>query len=128
MTENSIPAWLQDEVIDGFQLLIPLNLAGQPSVETIDRTMVSWCIALKKHPVAWDESRDAPRLREAFQRLLSVIDTWPQPRALLKELPPLATAAPEPEPVTPEVRQAVLQLMREFKQRNRILNAEQEAG
>jgi hypothetical protein len=91
--------WLTREVAQGHQALIVLRLEGCPAADTVGAVLDVWLVALRARQ-AWDEERDAPRIRQAFALLAGRVSRWPAPAALLESLPalPPVVALPKPGP------------------------------
>ena len=108
--------WLAHELMTGFQKLLCLGLERQPAAEVLPGTVATWIEALQ-HLLAWDQVRDAPRIRKAFVTMAATRRTWPQPRDLIECLP-------EPDqvrltkhsgiPATKEEREANLERLRQL--------------
>lgn len=105
--------WLAGEITDGLQRLSTLCLARSPQPDVLPLTNKVWLAAIEPHTL-WDRGRDAPRIRSAFQVLLSTRTTWPSPRDLLDALPPRPKppALPPPPPSTNPEHIQKLRLMR----------------
>lgn len=87
--------WITREISSGLQKLVLLNLDRAPAYDVLSRgTLPAWIEAITVGRVL-DEDRDAPRLREAFRRLMANCTRWPTPRELLDAMPSL----PGPPPV-----------------------------
>lgn len=86
----------------GFQKLICLGLERQPAADLIPGTVAAWCEAITRGR-CWDETRDRPRLRQAFTTLAATRKTWPAPGDLLEALPPAPQLKALPaKPADPE--------------------------
>lgn len=86
----SLPPVCHDEIINGIELLLAARLRWAPvQPEDIERTGAAWLVAVAAAPVAWDDQRDPPRIRQAFARLAGTALEWPAPAAMLAMLPPL---------------------------------------
>lgn len=70
----------------GFQKLLCLGMERQPAAEVLPGTVAAWMEALQ-HRLAWDQVRDAPRIRKAFVTMAATRRTWPQPMDLVEALP-----------------------------------------
>jgi hypothetical protein len=87
--------WITREISSGLQKLVLLNLDHAPAYDVLSRgTLPAWVEAITTGR-ALVEKRDAPRLREAFRRLMATCTRWPTPRELLDAMP----ALPGPPPV-----------------------------
>lgn len=117
---NEAPAWFQNRIIDGLQLLYSLCLPGFPAAEVLPLTCVTWVEVLyATRP--WDEALDSGRLRTAFTELARLSERWPAPAQLKQHLPPRPVLAPAlcgPKPVASEKRKAEVAAARQ-----RILSA-----
>ena len=86
----TIPPACHHEIINGIELLLAARLRWAPvQPEDIERTGAAWLVAVAAAPVAWDDQRDPPRIRQAFARLAGTALEWPAPAAMLALLPPL---------------------------------------
>lgn len=86
----SAPDWLRKAISEGLQALFVLRLKGAPSHDTAKAVASAWTTVIASRPIAWDEQRDRPRIRQAFIELAATCDHWPAPAALLRALPPTA--------------------------------------
>lgn len=93
--------WLTREVATGMQRLLCLSLDGQPAAEVIPGTVAAWCEAVQRNRLM-DESRDCPRLREAFGALMARCRRWPAPVDLIEALPRWVPEEPKALPVGAE--------------------------
>ena len=57
--------WLTRELMTGFQKLLCLGLDRTPASDLIEGTVMAWAEAITAGR-AWDQERDAPRIRAAF--------------------------------------------------------------
>src|SRR3546814_8252080 len=80
------PNWLNDEIRRGLSRLVCLCLDSAPAVDLVEGTAQAWLTALTRGR-AWDEQRDAPRVRAAFDTLLANAQRWPILRDLLAAMP-----------------------------------------
>src|SRR3546814_16638784 len=100
------PNWLNDEIRRGLSRLVCLCLDSAPAVDLVEGTAHAWLTALTRGR-AWDEQRDAPRVRASFDTLLANAQRWPIPRDLLAAIPdanrqaPLAHHRARPAPQAP---------------------------
>ncbi len=78
--------WLTREITTGFQKLLCLSLDRTPATDLIQGTVAAWIEALTANRV-WDESRDTPRIRQAFTTLIQTRRTWPSPADFNDALP-----------------------------------------
>ena len=82
-------AWLKREVASGLQALVAMGLENQPASEVLPLTADIWLRAIRRGNVGCDiEQIDAPRIREAFDRLFPELVKWPAPKLLLDRIPP----------------------------------------
>lgn len=100
----------------GFQKLLCLGLERQPAAEVLPGTVSAWCEALQ-HRMAWDQGRDASRIRRAFVTMAGTRRTWPQVQDLIDALPQSdqARLGYTPDiPLTREEREANLERLRQL--------------
>lgn len=90
--------WLARELADGISRMALLSLDRTPPNDSLQGVVVTWAQALATNR-AWDQSRDAPRIRAAFARMMGTCTRWPAPATLLEHLPP----APEPKRLPPKL-------------------------
>jgi hypothetical protein len=78
-------------------------LAWTPSYDVIDVTVGTWLEAVTIGR-EWEETRDAPRIRQAFVTLANSRESWPAPKHFLDALPRVEQRAMgyEVKPLTPE--------------------------
>ena len=88
------PDWLMIELRDGLRKLVSLSLESPPSAGLIGATLLTWAETLTAGR-AWDEGRDAPRIRTAFRTLAARCRRWPVPADFFDALP-----KPAPTPIT----------------------------
>lgn len=82
-------AWLKREISSGLQALVALGLRNQPAAEVLPLTADIWLRAIRRGNIGCDiEQIDAPRIREAFDRLFPDLVEWPAPKLLLDRIPP----------------------------------------
>lgn len=72
--------------------MVCLCLDGSPAVDLIEGTAQAWLTAIT-HGRVFDQQRDTPRIRAAFDRLLANATRWPIPRDLIEAMP-----SPEAQP------------------------------
>lgn len=83
------PSWLRREIKSGMEALVALGLQNQPAADVIHLTADIWLRAIRRGNIGCDiEQIDAPRIREAFDRLFPELTEWPAPRLLLDRIPP----------------------------------------
>ena len=87
MAASEAPDWFYDTVASGLQALVALSLPRQPPAETIALTLDVWVQTLWRAPISWDETIDKRRIDYAFASLARLVDQWPAPKHLLRELP-----------------------------------------
>lgn len=78
--------WLTREITTGFQKLLCLSLDRTPATDLIQGTVAAWVEAITTGRL-WDETRDGPRIREAFSILIRTRRTWPSPADFFDALP-----------------------------------------
>lgn len=116
---TAAPAWFNNAVVNGVQLLYSLSLPGCPAAEVLPLTTTGWIDVLWRGGV-WDEALDARRVARAFFTLARACDRWPPPRQLLDHLPPrpdlpaIGAAAP---PCSAERRAELAALRRRLSDR-----------
>lgn len=74
--------WLLVELASGLQRLACLSLDRTPAAEILTGTATAWLEALTDSRT-WDESRDTPRIRQAFTTLARTSRRWPAPAEFL---------------------------------------------
>lgn len=82
-----------------------LSLDRTPAAEMLPGTAQAWLEAITDGK-AWDERRDADRIRAAFRVLAKTARRWPAPAEFLESVPPvppLAAIGYERKPASPEV-------------------------
>src|SRR3546814_16723788 len=89
------PNWLNDEIRRGLTRLVCLCLDSAPAVDLVEGTAQEWLTALTRGR-AWDEQRDAPRVRAEFDTLLAKAQRCPIPPALLAPIPTASRQPPTP--------------------------------
>lgn len=85
--------WLLAELRVGLQKLLCLRLEGTPSADMIRGTLAAWYDAITRRK-AYEQDRDAPRIRDAFVTLAATRRRWPAPVDLLESMPSIATTPP----------------------------------
>ncbi len=95
-------SWLHQRISLGFAALIARSLKGQPGADTIVLCADTWHLSLKK--ILTIEEIDAERCMKAFDRLLTEVTEWPQPKRLIELLPrrPERAKLRAPEPSAEE--------------------------
>jgi hypothetical protein len=73
------PDWIRNEILDGLTRLLSLSLARQPATDLIEITAQNWIVAFTANRVL-ERDLDAPRIRRAFDTLVSERVEWPAPR------------------------------------------------
>lgn len=102
--------WFAIEILTGLQKLACCSWERTPAAEVLPGTAQIWIEALT-HGRAWDQGRDASRIRAAFLTLAQTRTQWPGPLHFLQALPDstqlrLAGAGERPAD-SPELRQAL---------------------
>lgn len=98
--EVNVPAWLRREIKAGLEALIVMGLPNQPAADVIHLTADIWLRAIRRGNIGCDiEQIDAPRIREAFDRLFPELVEWPAPKLLLDRIPPRPKREELAEPV-----------------------------
>jgi len=122
--QKPVPNWLLIELANGAEILLMCCLPGAPSAETISTTVKTWG-GIFSQTRTWIETRDIPRLRQAFIRLATNCERWPTPKQILEAIPPpLASpwkALPKPE-YPPEKARENLAKIREILAKGDLLN------
>ena len=114
---SKAPAWFNNAITEGLQVLITLSLPNQPPLDTIEYTQRTWVAALWDARHAWVES-DVPRIAAAFLALTRTVDRWPAPKHLLAAMPRPAPPRSLPEPpLTDEKRRVGLAHIRALSNR-----------
>lgn len=95
--------WLLVEILTGLQKLACLSLDRTPAAELLTATARVWHEAITDGR-AFDEQRDAPRIRQAFRTLANTREQWPAPKHLIDALPKIEQGAIgyEVKPASPE--------------------------
>jgi len=96
-----IPNWFIEEIATGMQKLACLSLDRTPSMELIEGTVMVWAEALYPNRL-WEETRDRPRLREAFRRIAENRRAWPAPVDLREAMPAVPAVPMLTRQVSPE--------------------------
>lgn len=76
--------WLRQEIGIAFQQLVCLALDGQPAAEMLPLTAEMWITTIG---FGLNEEQDRERIKAGFRLLFRKLKKWPQPEALLAELP-----------------------------------------
>ena len=90
--------WLRSQIADGLAALVALGLEGTPGADMICRTADVW-----HHVLAGScsvETLDAERVQRGFSGLLKAVESWPEPKAIFREMP----ARPRQETLPPAPR------------------------
>jgi hypothetical protein len=113
--KEAAPAWFNNAITEGLQVLLTLSLQNQPALDTIEYTQRTWVAAVWDARHAWVED-DVPRIAAAFLALTRTADRWPAPKHLLAAMPrPVPPRSlPEP-PLTDELRRRGLAHIRDLK-------------
>lgn len=80
--------WFQTELALGMAHLLALNLQDRPAADMVETMIRVWCQALWPARL-WEERRDKPRIKTAFQRLALSCERWPVPGQFLQAVPPI---------------------------------------
>lgn len=103
-----VPAWLNNALIDGLQLLRAVPLKFAPAPDAITATLDAWLIAVSAWNIEWEQAVDERRIRHAFSVLSGTLIDWPQPKQLREAMPPrperIALTRQLTKHITPEVR------------------------
>lgn len=78
--------------------MLAQGLESSPPTVMIAATELNWIDALWPGS-NWDETRDLPRIRETFRRLIAECVRWPQPAQFKEKLPkvePIKDQLPRP--------------------------------
>lgn len=79
--------WLRTEIAEGLMALVALSRPGTPGADTIALTAGVWETAMRSAGVTVAQI-DAGRVRAGFKPLLKKrLDEWPEPYAVIAELP-----------------------------------------
>lgn len=116
---TAAPAWFNNAVVAGVQLLHSLALDGSPAAEVITLTATGWIEVLWRGR-AWNEQLDSTRIAVAFYNLARHVTRWPAPRQLVDQLPSRPEApllAISPLPITAERREQLAALRRRLADR-----------
>lgn len=95
--------WLKDSIINGMQGLLALRLESAPAVDTIQATALVWLKVFESRNIAWDESADRERIRDAFRTLAAICKRWPSPADFFENLPKRKQALKLTPPVSTEM-------------------------
>ena len=79
--------WAKREIASGFSLLAALNLPNRPAAQDMPVVAEIWYRKLKDKGEIVSPEYDPIRLQAGF-KVLQAAETWPQPAALLRNLPP----------------------------------------
>ena len=80
---------VNNTLIAGLQRTLAMRLPGHPPADAVDGMFQAWIAAFDTLPVAWDATRDVPRLEQAFALLWTRAEKWPVPKTLIDCLPPV---------------------------------------
>jgi len=78
--------WLRIEIAQGLAALLADNRQGAPGADTVTLTAGLWETLLRSRNVDIEEV-DAPRIKSAFQALLTGFEGWPEARELIARMP-----------------------------------------
>jgi hypothetical protein len=110
--------WLRREIAEGLMALVALSRPGTPGADTIELTAGVWETAMRSAGVTVEQI-DQGRVRAGFQPLLKRrLDEWPEPYAVIAELPrrPAQRKLEEPPPSAEERAQSA-ELLRQARER-----------
>ena len=93
MSLATAPAWLENCIIEGIQMLIALRLMNAPAEDSVNALVDVWCVAFMAR-TTWHEARDVPRLYQAFARAAAGLERWPTPAQVLDKLPRIEATVP----------------------------------
>lgn len=88
MTQQNMPDWVYNQMIEGLQKLLVLRLAGAPPADAVEAVAAVWEEALAPRVWAWLPERDQGRLPAAFRHLILAAERWPSPKMLAEHIPP----------------------------------------
>lgn len=80
--------WLMTEIANGMKRIYVLNLPRTPAAEALPLVAASWRDGIARGR-AFEETRDAPRIRAAFSTLVTTAREWPAPHHLISAMPPV---------------------------------------
>ena len=80
---------VNNALVSGIQHMFAMRLPGHPPLDAADGTYQAWIAAFDSLPIAWDDERDVPRIRQAFGALWATVDRWPTPKMLIACIPPV---------------------------------------
>ena len=86
---DTAPAWLENSIIEGLQMLLTLRLRNAPAADTVDAVVDVWVALFVARRIGWDEARDVRRLHRAFAVVGGTVDAWPAPAQVINALPAL---------------------------------------
>lgn len=110
--------WLRREIGEGLAAVVALSRPGTPGADTIELTAGVWETAIRAAGVTVEQI-DRGRVSAGFKALLKKrLDEWPEPYAVISELPrrPPQRKLDEPGP-SEEDRREVQRLLREAQER-----------
>jgi len=84
---HNAPAWLENALIDGLQMLKSMALKGAPGHDTTTATLDGWCHAVMSWGITWQQDLDEPRIAAGFQALFGTVRDWPAPADLRDRMP-----------------------------------------
>lgn len=115
---DAAPGWLVAVVAEGIQRLLVLRLEGCPAADAVEAVALAWADTFMVRGGRWEETLDAPRIREAFRHLAAHATRWPAPAELWQYMP--ARPAPpllEPPAPSQEERARIAQMIGQLKAR-----------
>lgn len=80
--------FLRPLIAAGLAKLAVLNLPGRPAAADLVAVANVWLESLLRHRSDWNALDDSVRIERAFCHLIDHADTWPNPRDLIRVLPP----------------------------------------
>lgn len=86
MTNDEIPAWFHNVIVDGMEYLYLLQLPGAPAADSVVRTTGMWINVLYFRMQGWSE-QDAPRILAGFRAMAGDVPRWPAPSLLHQYIP-----------------------------------------
>jgi len=110
--------WLRAELADGLAALLTLGLDGAPAADIVCRTADIWALVVGKAGCTVEQT-DRPRITKAFTSLLQQPHKrWPDPAALVAQLPrrPERQKLEEP-PISEAERAKGLKQLKELREK-----------
>ena len=116
---HNAPAWLENALIDGLQMLKSMSLEGAPGHDSTTATLDSWCYAVMSWGITWDQTLDEPRVTAAFQAMFGSVKRWPQPADLRDRMPQRIERQALPPPRSNTMPADIRDKINAFTQRTR---------